>query len=310
MRGPAAAALGAVAGAGGLVCLAAAASGGSSAGAAEPWRTSAPMPERRSYFAAAEIAGDVYVTGGMVGASGKYVLRLQRFDPERRSWTREPDLPAPSRAGAGAAYKGRLVVAGGQTPSGVSRRVYAYDPRTKHWTNAPRLPQPRYNAAAASLGGKLYVAGGVRTIDPLRTVFVFDGKRWGTTAPLPRPLHTQALVPYRGELWSIGGFDTAGDPVRSVFVYSPKTKRWRRGPTLRAPVAMVGAAAAGGKLYAVSEFVFESYASNRGCRAAPALPVPRHALGLFASAGRLWAIGGCVVPELADSRVVESRGLG
>jgi len=32
--------------------------------------------------------------------------------------------------------------------------------------------------------------------------------------------------------------------------------------------------------------------------------------GLFAGAGRLWAIGGCVVPELADSRVVESRPLG
>jgi hypothetical protein len=43
-----------------------------------------------------------------------------------------------------------------------------------------------------------------------------------------------------------------------------------------------------------------------GWRVGPPLQVPRHALGLFASAGRLWAIGGCVVPELADSRVVES----
>jgi hypothetical protein len=37
--------------------------------------------------------------------------------------------------------------------------------------------------------------------------------------------------------------------------------------------------------------------------------VPRHALGLFAVDGRLWAIGGCVVPELADSRVVETFAL-
>ena len=274
------------------------------------WHTAAPMPERRSYFAAAQIGGDVFVAGGMVGASGKYVFRLQRFDPRRNTWTRAPDLPGPSRAGAGAAYQGRLVVIGGQTPAGVSRRVYAYDPRLKRWSTAPPLPQPRYNAAAASLGGKLYVAGGVRQIDPVRTLFVFDGRRWRTAAPLPRPLHTQALVPYRGELWSIGGFDTAGDPVRSVFIYSPKTNRWRRGPALAAPVAMVGATAAGGRLYAVSEFVFESYAPGRGWRLGPRLSVPRHALGLFASAGRLWAIGGCVVPELADSRVVESRELG
>jgi N-acetylneuraminic acid mutarotase len=265
------------------------------------------MPERRSYFAAAEIGGDVYVAGGMVGASGKYVLRLQRFDPERNAWSREPDLPGPSRAGAGAVYDGRLVVVGGQTPAGVSRRIYAYDPGTRRWSTSVPLPQPRYNAAAASLDGKLYVAGGVRRIDPVRTVFVFDGKRWRTTAPLPRAVHTQALVSYRGELWSIGGFDAAGDPVRSVYVYSPKTRTWRTGPTLRAPVAMVGATVAGGSLYAVSEFVFESYAPGRGWRLGPRLAVPRHALGLFAAAGRLWAIGGCVVPELADSRVVEWR---
>jgi hypothetical protein len=268
------------------------------------------MPERRSYFAAGEIGGRIYVAGGMVGASGTYVLRLERFDPGSDSWTRLPDLPAPSRAGAGAAYRGRLYVVGGQTPTGVTRRVLVYDPRARQWSTAAPLPAPRYNAAAAALGGKLYVAGGVRGVDPVRTVFVFDGTRWRTAPPLPQAVHTQALVPFRGELWSIGGFDRAGDAVRSVYVYSPRANRWRVGPALRAPVAMVGAAAAGGGLYAVSESVFESYAPGRGWRLGPRLGVPRHALGLFASSGRLWAIGGCVVPELADSRVVEMRAVG
>ena len=48
------------------------------------WHTAASMPERRSYFAAAQLGGDVYVAGGMVGASGTYVRRLERFDPRRR----------------------------------------------------------------------------------------------------------------------------------------------------------------------------------------------------------------------------------
>ena len=98
--------------------------------------------------------------------------------------------------------------------------------------------------------------------------------------------------------------------MRSVWIYSPRTQRWRAGPRLAAPVAMLGAVAAGGRIYAVSERVFESYAPGRGWTLGPSLSVPRHALGLFADAGRLWAIGGCVVPELADSRVVESRPLG
>jgi hypothetical protein len=274
--------------------------------AAPVWHTAAPMPERRSYFAAAQLGGDVYVSGGMVGASGTYVLRLERFDPARNTWARLPDQPAKARAAAGAAYRGRLYVLGGQTPAGVTPRVDAYDPRTKRWTRAAPLPAARYNAAAAALGGKLYVAGGVRRFAPVRTVYVYDGRRWHTGPPLPQALHTQALVAWRGELWSIGGFDAAGDAVRSVWIYSPRTNRWRRGPRLAAPLAMLGAAATRTGMYAVSETTFESYVPGRGWRRGPSLAVPRHALGLFALDDRLWAVGGCVVPELADSRVVES----
>jgi N-acetylneuraminic acid mutarotase len=273
---------------------------------APAWHTSVSMPERRSYFAAAQIGGRVYVSGGMVGASGKYVLRLQSFDAVHRRWLRLRDQPRPARAAAGAAFGGSLYVLGGQTPDGVTGRVFAYDPAARRWSAKPSLPAPRYNAAAASLGGKLYVVGGVRSIDPLRTAFVFDGARWRTIASIPQALHTQALVAWHGELWSIGGFDAAGDAVRSTWIYSPRTGRWRRGPRLAAPLAMVGATATRTGIFAVSETAFEQYAPGRGWRRGPSLAVPRHALGLFALAGRLWAIGGCVVPQLADSRVVES----
>jgi Kelch motif len=145
----------------------------------------------------------------------------------------------------------------------------------------------------------------------VRTMAAYDARanRWRTAPPLPVAVHTQALVPFHRELWSIGGFDRAGDPVRSVWIYSPRTRRWRTGPRLEAPLAMLGATAAGGRIYAVSERVFQIYVPGRGWRLGPQLHVPRHALGLFATAGRLWAVGGCVVPELADSRVVESRPL-
>jgi N-acetylneuraminic acid mutarotase len=270
------------------------------------WHTAAPMPERRSYFAAARLGDSIYVSGGMVGASGKYVFRLERFDPAGDRWARLPDQPSAARAAAGAAYRGRLYVIGGQTPRGVARRVDAYDPQAHRWSSSAPLPAPRYNAAAAALNGKLYVAGGVRSIDPVRTAFVFDGARWRAIASLPQALHTQALVAWRGELWSIGGFDAAGDAVRSTWIYSPRTNRWRRGPRLAAPLAMVGATATRTGIFAVSETTFEQYTPGRGWRRGPSLAVPRHALGLFALAGRLWAIGGCVVPQLADSRVVES----
>jgi N-acetylneuraminic acid mutarotase len=280
--------------------------------AAPPWHSAMSMPVRRSYFAAGQIGRDVYVAGGMVGASGQYVLRLDRFDPRADTWMREPDLPGQARAAAGAALDGKLYVLGGQTSGGTSRRVYAYDVRTRRWSTAAPLPSARYNAAAATLGGTVYVVGGVRSIDPTRSAYAYDPRanRWHTIAPLPRARHTLALVPYHHELWAIGGFDTAGNATRSVYVYSPRTGRWRDGPRLAAPVAMLGAATSADRVFAVSENVFETYTPHSGWRLGPPLGVPRHALGLFAAAGRLWAIGGCVVPELADSRVVESRPLG
>src|SRR5437868_11600152 len=99
--------------------------------AVAPWHSVMSMPERRSYFAAAQIGGDVYVAGGMVGGSGRYVFRLERFDPRTDRWAREPDLPGQARAAAGAALNGKLYVLGGQTSAGTSRRVYVYDVRAR-----------------------------------------------------------------------------------------------------------------------------------------------------------------------------------
>ena len=133
------------------------------------------------------------------------------------------------------------------------------------------------------------VPGAGRGFDPVRTMFVFDGHRWAAAAPLPQAVHTEGLVAYRGELWSIGGFDHNGNAVRSVWIYSPKTDSWRAGPRLARPVAMVGATAAGDEVYAVSETVFERYLPGTGWVLGQRLEVPRHALGLFAVDQRLFA---------------------
>ena len=128
----------------------------------------------------------------------------------------------------------RCTSLGGQTPAG--RLAARLRVRRAHATLVLRapLPVPRYNAAAAALGGKLYVAGGVRGVDPVRNMFVFDARadRWRSAPPLPRRCRRVALVPFRNELWAIGGFDARGDTVRSVWIYSPRTERWRSGPRL------------------------------------------------------------------------------
>jgi hypothetical protein len=73
---------------------------------------------------------------------------------------------------------------------------------------------------------------------------------------------------------------------------------------------LLGAAAAGSRIYAVWEHVFEIYDARTGTwRAGPPPQVPRHALSAFVSDGRLYAVGGCRTPALVDSQAVEQRPL-
>ena len=77
------------------------------------WERVASMSQRRSYVAAAELAGRIYAAGGLVGATGRPLATVSRYDPGRDAWTTLAPLPEP-RAGAGAAgHDGALYVIGG-----------------------------------------------------------------------------------------------------------------------------------------------------------------------------------------------------
>ena len=45
------------------------------------WSFGRSMSQRRSYSAAAELGGRIYVAGGMVGNTGRRLALVQRFDP-------------------------------------------------------------------------------------------------------------------------------------------------------------------------------------------------------------------------------------
>jgi N-acetylneuraminic acid mutarotase len=92
---------------------------------AASWQKAPAMSQRRSYAAAAQWAGHIYVAGGMVGESGRHLAVFQRFDPTSGTWATLPRLPEPVRAGAGAALDGHVYVIGGTTPDGGGRQVFA-----------------------------------------------------------------------------------------------------------------------------------------------------------------------------------------
>src|SRR5690349_3001104 len=63
------------------------------------WRYAPPMPHRRSYTASAFIRGKIYVSGGMVGNTGRPLNIFESFDPKTGQWnTNLPFQPRPFSA--------------------------------------------------------------------------------------------------------------------------------------------------------------------------------------------------------------------
>jgi hypothetical protein len=271
------------------------------------WRYAQPMSQRRSYSAAAEAAGLIYVAGGMVGNSGRFLALFQRYDPRTDSWTTLAPLPEPTRAASAASLGGKFYLTGGQRPSREGRRVDIYDIRRGAWSRGALLPVPRFNHSTVALGGKLYVLGGLAGKKERQDVFVYDPKaaHWTRAAPLPRPSHAFGAVAFRGEIWTIGGL-RGERTLRDVWIYNPRADRWRAGPALPRPMALLGAAANDHRVHAVVESTYQIYDARAGMwRSGPRPLVRRHALTAFAVDQRLYTIGGCRTPELVDTQTVE-----
>jgi hypothetical protein len=287
-----------------LLLLAGCGGGDESEQAEAAWEFATPMANRRSYVAAGQLGGKLYVAGGMFGAAGTRLDRVQRFDPATNVWTTLPRLPQPVRAAAGAVLADEFLVIGGTAARGDGRQVYAYD---GSWQPAAPLPRPLYNHSAVTLGERVYVLGGYDTEgEELQTVYVLEDGRWRAAPELPRPVHAFGAVAFRGELWVIGG-RRGEERLREVWIFDPSMGRWREGPALPKPMELLGAAVVGDQIHAVWERTYQIYDASEGrWRDGPAPLEPRHALSLFNVDGTLYAVGGCT-PALRDTAVVERR---
>ncbi|MGH3044779.1 MAG: Kelch repeat-containing protein [Gaiellaceae bacterium] len=282
--------------------------GSDEAQASSRWELAQPMSQRRSYIAQAEIGGQIYAAGGMVGETGRPLDLLARYDPPTDSWETLHRLPEPVRAAAGAAVDGTLYVIGGTTEDGNTADVNAYDPETDRWAPRAPLPEPRFNHAAVELGGKIYVLGGYLEGQERRDVFVYDpaADSWTEGPELPIPNHAFDAVAVDGEIWMIGG--RSGDEVlRDVWILNPGTGRWRPGPEMPEPMELLGAAVAGDEIHAVWERTYQVYDTSTGkWTTGPRSLVTRHGLQTFYIDGVLFTVGGCST-KLVDSPIVERR---
>ncbi len=123
------------------------------------WRT-VRGPRPREHLAAAALRGRVYALGGRLAGYDTNLAVVESYDPARNRWSRLPDLPD-ARGGTGAAaLGGRIVSAGGESPSGTNATVWALPRPGGRWERLPDLPTPRHGLGVVALGGRVWVIAG------------------------------------------------------------------------------------------------------------------------------------------------------
>jgi hypothetical protein len=164
------------------------------------------LPVALSDVSAATLDRVVYLVGGYDGTSPQAAIYGTvdgiHFELAGR-------LPRGLRYTAVAAAGGRLVVAGGVTPSGPVATVSVFDPGTAKVTAAGTLPAPVGHAAAFVLDGEVYVAGGLDAGGhAVRTVSVIDPSTGsvGRAAALPLAVSDGPAVVAGQTAWLIGGW--------------------------------------------------------------------------------------------------------
>ncbi len=125
--------------------------------ATDTWVQKAPMPGGpRSYAAAAELNGKIYVAGGW-----PELRTFEEYDPATDTWATKAPLLKGRQSPGLVAIGGYIYAIGGGSAWGALRYVERYDPATDSWVLVSSLNNGRIGAGTAVAGGAIYVVGGV-----------------------------------------------------------------------------------------------------------------------------------------------------
>jgi Kelch motif len=296
---------------GGALAFSAVAGGGG-------WQSHAPVPLPRTEVTAAAVRGEVIVVGGFV-ADGGNSGRADAYSPRTNRWRRLPDLPVTVDHAAGAAWRGRMLVAGGYGANRAPLRdVFLLE--NGRWRRLPPMPEARGAAAGAVVGDTFYVVGGVSEgplgRDLARRAFALDlrARRW-RAIPGPTPREHLAAAASGGRVYALAGRLAGLDTNRGdLEVYDAAARRWRRLPPVPDPRGGTGAAALNGRIVSIGgeapsgtqRLVYAYRPTTRRWTQLPDLPTPRHGLGVVALGDRVYTLAGGPQPGLFVSSTNES----
>ena len=197
---------------------------------------------RASHTATVLAGGRVLITGGFRkgpdGYSQLYSRTAELFDPRIRAFVLTGETHT-KRSGHTATLLpgGKVLIAGGFTPEGLTASMELYDPATGLFTRAGAMLAPRGGFTATPLpnGNVLLVGGGDRVATASAELFLTSSGLCAATGSLstPRVGHTATLLP-NGRVFMAGGWD-GGCVLASTEIYDPATGTFSDAGSMHVP---------------------------------------------------------------------------
>ncbi len=209
------------------------------------WRVAGRFGRGRIYCATEAFDNKVWVIGGdVIEADGTRhaVTTVQLYDPRTGKVTEGVSSTIARPMPMALAANHRLYVMGNERDQyDRPGQMESIGVGESSWRREPDGPSGMGPLAGVALDGKLYIA--VRD----RGLAIFDTatNHWEATDARHKPRSCQ-MAAYQGEIWMLGGRDTAGED--QTLIYSPKAKSWRQGPSLPRPLSWGAAAVVNGQL--------------------------------------------------------------
>ena len=179
------------------------------------------LPTPASDVAVASVGGTAYVVGGYDGTNWlDTILAWRPGSPPRVV----AHLPFGLRYAAIAADGGRLIVAGGTTPSGISDVILTFNSATGKVLQIGRLPVALTHASAAVVDGRILIIGGRRQLTGEQTssILAVDPNSGATrrVGQLPLPL-SDASTATIGKAVIVAGGESTDGTQRAVLALTP-----------------------------------------------------------------------------------------
>lgn len=275
------------------------------------WTKKAGNQIPRFYHSSSVVDGKIYLIGGVKGPGAPdfpRVAEVEVYDPATDTWKKMADMAIPRNGHSSSVVNGIIYIIGGYP---TWQKVEAYNPATDTWERKADMPTGRAFFSTSVVEGKIYAIGGSKGAfngwKGFTTVEAYDPATdtWERKADTPtgRTLHSDSAV--NGNIYVIGGADTANLFFSKVEEYDPATDTWKKSSKADMPTSRFAfsCSVVDGKIYAIGGAwggfsTVEVYdpATNIWTEEVD-MPTGRSILSTSVVDGKIYAIGGGPVLE-------------